>query len=156
MKQAMTFYLFMSHRFDPIRSNGLPHKNGGRVATMVMYCDTEGLVGGATNFGKAGVFVRPKVSSKLVVLTVSRTLLSQPELFYVLLSFQVGAAAFFSYLDSETHIHDAGFTTHSGCPVIEGAKRIAVHWIRIGVEAERPWDSFDTNNVQKSECEDVG
>ena len=107
-----------------MRSNGLPHKTGGRVATMVMYCDTEGLVGGGTNFGNAGVFVRPKV----------------------------GAAAFFSYLDPDTHIHESGFTSHSGCPVTEGVKRIAVHWMRIGVDKEKPWDSFDTNNVHKAEC----
>jgi hypothetical protein len=29
---------------------------------MVMYCNTEGLVGGATNFGKANVYVRPQVN----------------------------------------------------------------------------------------------
>ena len=115
--------LIESNCFD---SNGLAHKTGGRVATMVMYCDTTGLVGGATNFGKAGVYVKPNV----------------------------GAAAFFSYLDPETHIHETGYTTHSGCPVVEGIKRIAVHWMRIGVDKERPWDSFNTNNVHKSDCDD--
>jgi len=106
--------------------NGLPHKKGGRVATMVMYCTAENLVGGATNFGHANVFVKPKV----------------------------GAAAFFSYLDADTHIHETGFTTHSGCPVVEGVKRIAVHWMRVGVSKEHPWDSFNTNNILKSECDD--
>jgi 2OG-Fe(II) oxygenase superfamily len=106
--------------------NSLPHKRGGRVATMVMYCDTTDLIGGGTNFGKAGVFVKPKV----------------------------GAAAFFSYLDPETHIHEPGFTSHSGCPVVEGRKRIAVHWMRIGVDKENPWTSFDTNNIKKSECDE--
>lgn len=105
---------------------GLPHKLGGRVATMVMYCDAEGLVGGGTNFGHAGIFVRPKV----------------------------GAAAFFSYLDAATHIHETGFTTHSGCPVVEGTKRIAVHWMRVGVNKDMPWNSFDTNNIQKGDCDD--
>ena len=93
---------------------------------MVMYCTAENLVGGATNFGHANVFVKPKV----------------------------GAAAFFSYLDADTHIHETGFTTHSGCPVVEGVKRIAVHWMRVGVSKEHPWDSFNTNNILKSECDD--
>jgi len=106
--------------------NGLPHKRGGRVATMVMYCDTEGLVGGATNFGNSGVYVKP----------------------------QVGAAAFFSYLDNETRIHETGFTSHSGCPVVEGRKRIAVHWMRIGVDKDNIWSDFDTNNVLKQDCEE--
>jgi hypothetical protein len=60
---------------------------------------------------------------------------------------EVGAAAFFSYMDPETKIKDTGFTTHSGCPVIEGTKRIAVHWMRIGVDAENPWDSFNTRKL---------
>jgi len=35
--------------------DGLSHKTGGCVATMLMYCDiVEGLVGGATNFHSAG------------------------------------------------------------------------------------------------------
>ena len=37
---------------------------------------------------------------------------------------------------------------------MEGVKRIAVHWMRIGVDKEKPWDSFNTNNVLKSDCED--
>ena len=40
--------------------DGLPFKHGGRVATMVMYCDVPE-VGGGTNFQNAGVFVKPKV-----------------------------------------------------------------------------------------------
>ncbi|CAB9508572.1 Prolyl 4-hydroxylase [Seminavis robusta] len=106
--------------------DGRPHKRGGRVATMVCYCTADNLVGGGTNFGNANVFVKPKV----------------------------GAAAFFSYLDSETRLHDTGFTSHSGCPVVEGVKRIAVHWMRIGVNKEMPWDSFNTLNIHKSECEE--
>lgn len=98
--------------------NGLPHKTGGRVATMVMYCEAPEL-GGGTNFQQANVFVKPTV----------------------------GAAAFFSYMNPETHVQDDGFTTHSGCPVLLGTKRIAVQWLRIGVDEENPWDSFDTNTV---------
>ena len=96
----------------------LPHKRGGRVATMVIYCDVPEL-GGATNFQNANVFVKPLK----------------------------GAAAFFSYMDPVTTRHEEGFTTHSGCPVLEGTKRIAVQWMRIGVDEANPWDSFDTNTI---------
>uniref|UniRef100_A0A7S3LDH7 Fe2OG dioxygenase domain-containing protein n=1 Tax=Amphora coffeiformis TaxID=265554 RepID=A0A7S3LDH7_9STRA len=102
--------------------DGLPFKTGGRVATMVMYCDVPE-VGGATNFQNAGVFVKPVK----------------------------GAAAFFSYLNPETMVTESGFTTHSGCPVLQGTKRIAVQWMRIGVDENNPWDSFDTNTVQYKE-----
>lgn len=105
--------------------DGLPHKTGGRVATMVMYCDVEGLVGGATNFQNAGVYVKP----------------------------ELGAAAFFSYMNPQTMDAETGFTTHSGCPVIEGTKKIAVHWMRIGVDEENPWDSYNTLTIKKGEEE---
>lgn len=102
--------------------DGLPHKAGGRVATMVMYCDVPEL-GGGTNFQNANVFVKP----------------------------EVGTAAFFSYLNAETMEKEAGFTSHSGCPVIEGTKRIAVHWMRHGVDSDNPWDSFNTLTVKRGE-----
>lgn len=41
--------------------DGFPFKTGGRVATMVMYCDVPE-VGGGTNFQNSGVFVKPTVS----------------------------------------------------------------------------------------------
>jgi 2OG-Fe(II) oxygenase superfamily len=115
--------------------SGLPHKAGERVATMVMYCDVP-TVGGATNFQQANVYVKPRK----------------------------GAAAFFSYMDPVApFVHDDGFTQHSGCPVIEGTKRIAVQWMRVGVDDDNPWDSFDTNTVSKrakdmflEEDDDVG
>ncbi|EEC49517.1 predicted protein [Phaeodactylum tricornutum CCAP 1055/1] len=100
--------------------NGMPHKRGGRVATMVMYCDIPE-IGGGTNFQHSNVFVAPTI----------------------------GAAAFFSYMNNDTGLHETGFTTHSGCPVLEGTKRIAVQWMRVGVDEDSPWDSFDTNTVQK-------
>jgi hypothetical protein len=100
--------------------DGTKLKKGGRVATMVIYCDVPE-IGGGTNFQHSNVFVKP----------------------------QVGAAAFFSYLNPETQIHDQGFTTHSGCPVLEGTKRIAVQWMRIGVDSETPWDSFDTLTISR-------
>jgi hypothetical protein len=104
--------------------DGLPHKRGGRVATMVMYCEIPE-VGGGTNFQNSNAFVKP----------------------------QVGAAAFFSYLNPETRLHEKGFTLHSGCPVLKGTKKIAVQWIRIGVDADNPWDSFDTLTVRKRRTE---
>ena len=105
--------------------DGLPFKTGGRVATMVMYCDVPE-VGGATNFQNSNVYVKP----------------------------ELGAGAFFSYLDPVTMRTENGFTTHSGCPVLEGTRRIAVHWMRVGVDAENPWDSFNTLTIKKSEAED--
>ncbi|KAL3917461.1 MAG: hypothetical protein SGILL_004701 [Bacillariaceae sp.] len=100
--------------------DGLPHKAGGRVATMVMYCDVPDL-GGGTNFQNSNVFVKPKQY----------------------------AAAFFSYYDTETGNMENGFTSHSGCPVIEGTKRIAVHWMRIGVDEKNSWDTFNTLTIKK-------
>jgi hypothetical protein len=55
-----------------------------------------------------------------------------------------GAATFFSYINPETNVMDTGFTEHSGCPVIEGEKKIITQWIRLGVDAQNPWDSFNT------------
>jgi len=95
--------------------NGLPHKFGQRVATMVLYC-TLPIKGGATNFRKAGVHVQPTK----------------------------GSGTFFSYASAEDLIMDEGFTEHSGCPVIEGEKKIVTQWIRLGVDDDNPWDSFDT------------
>ena len=102
--------------------DGLPHKEGGRVATMVMYCDVP-QVGGGTNFQHSNVFVKPSL----------------------------GAAAFFSYMNPKTHHQEEGFTSHSGCPVLEGTKRIAVHWMRIGVDEKSPWNSFNTLTVKEEE-----
>jgi hypothetical protein len=48
-----------------------------------------------------------------------------------------------------THHQEEGFTMHSGCPVLLGTKRIVVQWMRIGVDEENPWDSFDTNTISK-------
>mmetsp|Transcript_2137 Transcript_2137/g.5933 ORF Transcript_2137/g.5933 Transcript_2137/m.5933 type:complete len:474 (-) Transcript_2137:1490-2911(-) len=103
---------------------GLPHVHGSRVATMVMYCDVPEL-GGGTNFQHSNVFVKP----------------------------QLGAAAFFSYMNNETRHMEEGFTTHSGCPVIEGTKRIAVHWMRIGVDKVNTWSSFNTLTIKRGESD---
>jgi hypothetical protein len=47
---------------------------------------------------------------------------------------------------------DDGLTTHSGCPVLEGTKRIVTQWIRLGVDEENPWDSFDTREYLVCFC----
>jgi hypothetical protein len=104
---------------------GLPHRKGARVATMVSYC-TVPKRGGSTNFKNAHVHVKP----------------------------ELGAAVFFSYMDPITKKMDTGWTTHSGCPVLEGTKRIVVHWMRIGVSAEEPWDSLNTLNIPKRMLEE--
>lgn len=81
--------------------DGLEHKSGTRMATLVMYC-TIPEVGGHTNFRNANVHVKPRK----------------------------GSGVFFSYIDPETKIMDNGFTEHSGCPVFEGEKKIVTQWIR--------------------------
>lgn len=105
--------------------NGLPHKPGGRIATMIMYCDLTNLIGGHTNFGNAGVHVKP----------------------------EVGHAVFFSYFDPSTGLMDTGFTEHSGCPVFQGQKKIVTQWIRLGVDEDNPWNSFNTLGISKKERE---
>jgi hypothetical protein len=102
--------------------NGLPHKYGTRMATMVVYCDVADS-GGHTNFRNAGVHVKP----------------------------EMGNAIFFSYIDPKSLIMDTGFTEHSGCPVFEGHKKIVTQWIRYGVDTENPWDSFNTLGIKISE-----
>lgn len=67
-----------------------------------------------------------------------------------------GSAIFFSYIDPDTHLMDKGFTEHSGCPVYEGTKRIVTQWVRLGVDSENTWDSFNTLGIKKSEVEAAG
>ncbi len=99
--------------------NGMEFKHGNRMATMVVYC-TVPTKGGATNFRNSGLHIVPKP----------------------------GAATFFSYIDPDKMIMDNGFTEHSGCPVIEGEKKIVTQWVRYGVDLENPWDSFNTLGVK--------
>eukprot|EP00588_Corethron_pennatum_P011282 CAMPEP_0194281756 /NCGR_PEP_ID=MMETSP0169-20130528/21494_1 /TAXON_ID=218684 /ORGANISM="Corethron pennatum, Strain L29A3" /LENGTH=463 /DNA_ID=CAMNT_0039026903 /DNA_START=31 /DNA_END=1422 /DNA_ORIENTATION=+ len=97
---------------------GKQHKEGNRVATMVMYCDVPE-AGGEANFRNSNVLLRP----------------------------EKGSSIFFSYMGSD-EIMDSGFTEHSDCPVIEGNKFIMMQWMRSGVDAAYPWYSFDTRGVQ--------
>jgi len=98
---------------------GLPLKYGTRMATMVMYCKVPEL-GGHTNFRNSDVHVKPRS----------------------------GDAVFFSYVDPQELIMDNGFTEHSGCPVLVGEKKIVTQWIRLGVDGENPWDSFNTLGIK--------
>jgi len=104
---------------------GLEFKPGNRMATVVMYC-TVPERGGATNFRNAGLHVVP----------------------------EPGSATFFSYLDPETMKMDTGFTEHSGCPVVEGEKKIVTQWVRLGVDKKNPWDSFNTLGIKVKDAQD--
>lgn len=63
-----------------------------------------------------------------------------------------GSATFFSYIDPDTMKMDNGFTEHSGCPVVEGEKKIVTQWVRLGVDEENPWDSFNTLGIKVSDA----
>jgi len=97
---------------------GQPHRDGGRFATMVMYCVVPE-IGGATNFKNSAVHVKP----------------------------EVGTATFFSYMDNDGKT-DKGFTEHSGCPVIKGEKKIVTQWVRKGVDKDNRWDSWNTLGIK--------
>ncbi|KAL3911098.1 MAG: hypothetical protein SGILL_007417, partial [Bacillariaceae sp.] len=83
------------------KCEGMPHIDGARMATTVIYCDIPE-EGGFTNFQNANVHVKPSP----------------------------GSAVFFSYIDPLTNLTDLGLTQHSGCPVYVGTKRIITQWIR--------------------------
>mmetsp|Transcript_34953 Transcript_34953/g.71468 ORF Transcript_34953/g.71468 Transcript_34953/m.71468 type:complete len:344 (-) Transcript_34953:429-1460(-) len=102
---------------------GQQFKPGNRMATVVIYC-TVPTRGGATNFRNSGLHIVPKK----------------------------GSATFFSYIDPETMKMDSGFTEHSGCPVIEGEKKIVTQWVRLGVDKANPWDSFNTLGIKYSDA----
>jgi hypothetical protein len=78
-------------------------EEGDRIATMILYCVVPE-VGGATHFSRTGSHIPGKV----------------------------GEALFYSYVDPKIGIRDTGMTNHTGCPVIEGEKKILTHKIRLG------------------------
>ena len=43
---------------------------------------------------------------------------------------------------------DEGLTSHSGCPVYEGEKKIVTQWVRYGVDAQNPWTDLNTRKYQ--------
>ena len=104
--------------------NGMLFKPGNRMATIVMYCEIP-KVGGATRFRNSNVHIKPKRY----------------------------AATFFSYIDPDMMKMDDGFTEHSGCPVVEGEKKIVTQWVRLGVDEENPWNSFNTLGIKYSDAE---
>jgi hypothetical protein len=67
----------------------------------------------------------------------------------------MGNGIFFSYIDPETRVTDNGFTEHSGCPVFEGEKKIVTQWIRLGVDKENPWNSFNTRKLKRKQTQSV-
>jgi len=103
--------------------NGINFKPGNRMATIVMYCEVPA-IGGATRFRNSNIHVKPKKYS----------------------------ATFFSYIDPATTKMDNGFTEHSGCPVVEGEKKIVTQWVRRGVDDANPWDSFNTLGIKHSDA----
>ncbi|KAL3773810.1 hypothetical protein ACHAW5_004103 [Stephanodiscus triporus] len=105
--------------------NGLNFKTGQRMATIVMYCDIPEVGGGQTRFRNSNVHVIPKKY----------------------------AATFFSYIDPVTMKMDSGFTEHSGCPVLVGEKKIVTQWVRLGVDDENPWNSFNTLGIKYTDAE---
>mmetsp|Transcript_1189 Transcript_1189/g.4025 ORF Transcript_1189/g.4025 Transcript_1189/m.4025 type:complete len:424 (+) Transcript_1189:168-1439(+) len=90
---------------------------GGRVATMVLYCETAD-EGGGTVFPRSDIFIKPKV----------------------------GDAAWFAYLGPDGKMDD-GLTEHSGCPITAGKKSVTTAWMRLGVSREQPWTRFDPQGV---------
>jgi len=98
--------------------NGRTFQFGNRIATALAYCQ-EPAGGGATTFTQSGIKVSP----------------------------ERGAVLFFSYrlLDGVGSM-DNGQTEHSGCPVTDGEKWIAVQWFRDGVSEFRTWDHFRAVN----------
>jgi hypothetical protein len=95
--------------------NGKPHVFATRVASMVLYCDVP-IRGGATNFQNVGIHIHPTKNAGL----------------------------FFSYMNPKTMMMDHGYTTHSGCPVYDGIKRIVTEWMRVGVTEDVPWNAYNT------------
>lgn len=88
------------------------------------FCSTIPDEGGNTNFNQANVHVK---ASK-------------------------GSAIFFSYMDPLSKVMDYGFTTHSGCPVFEGEKKIVTQWVRYGVDKTVTHSSFNTLNILHREA----
>jgi hypothetical protein len=83
-----------------------------------MYCEVP-LVGGATTFSKADIYIKPKK----------------------------GMVTFFAYKGPDGKM-DEGYTEHSGCPVVEGEKWITTVWMRDGVTATDNWTVFDPSGVR--------
>mmetsp|Transcript_90578 Transcript_90578/g.258757 ORF Transcript_90578/g.258757 Transcript_90578/m.258757 type:complete len:637 (+) Transcript_90578:219-2129(+) len=99
--------------------DGSPHLHGGRVATVLIYCQVAD-EGGGTTFANADVFVQPRATD----------------------------AVLFSYYDPKTGDMDTGLTEHSGCPVMAGTKWVITEWMRLGVGRDNPWTSSDPTGAK--------
>ena len=87
---------------------------GGRLATVLMYC--EAADGGGTSFPNANVHVVP----------------------------HRGQAVYFHFRAPEADsVMEDWHTEHSGCPVREGSKWVITQWLRDGVSKENPHTRFD-------------
>ncbi|KAJ8600103.1 hypothetical protein CTAYLR_003456 [Chrysophaeum taylorii] len=93
--------------------DGTPFLSGGRLATVLMYCQNAD-EGGATTFPNAGVHVSPALYS----------------------------AVYFHFRHPTTNLTEAWHTEHSGCPVLSGEKWVITHWLRAGVSKEQPASRF--------------
>uniref|UniRef100_A0A7S3K402 Procollagen-proline 4-dioxygenase n=1 Tax=Aureoumbra lagunensis TaxID=44058 RepID=A0A7S3K402_9STRA len=94
--------------------SGTPHQPGGRLATVLLYCQTADK-GGATSFPNAHVHVKP----------------------------QLGAAAYFHFRGPQPYsLTENWHTEHSGCPVHQGEKFVITMWLRDGVSKENPSHRF--------------
>mmetsp|Transcript_21817 Transcript_21817/g.68435 ORF Transcript_21817/g.68435 Transcript_21817/m.68435 type:complete len:237 (-) Transcript_21817:169-879(-) len=97
--------------------NGGPWREGKRIATGLVYCETADR-GGDTLFTRVGLKVVPKPGQLLFFGYKLRDKGSP-----------TGWAA----------AMDNGVTEHSGCPLREGRKWIATMWYREGMTPERGW-----------------
>mmetsp|Transcript_77 Transcript_77/g.246 ORF Transcript_77/g.246 Transcript_77/m.246 type:complete len:572 (-) Transcript_77:28-1743(-) len=94
--------------------DGTPFVAGGRLATVLMYC--EAADGGGTSFPNANVHVVP----------------------------HRGQAVYFHFRAPEADsVMEDWHTEHSGCPVREGSKWVITQWLRDGVSKENPHTRFD-------------
>ncbi|KAH8069737.1 procollagen-proline 4-dioxygenase [Aureococcus anophagefferens] len=102
--------------------DGTPYLPGGRVASVVVYCEAAA-AGGDVVFPGAGV--RPQSPAP-------------------------GSALFLGYRDERDHspslhLMDGGLTRHAGCEVTAGEKWVLTLFLRDGVDDYwRQWWAFDT------------
>ena len=123
--------------------NGDEFREGNRLATIVIYCEVP-TIGGATNFAKSNLHIVPTKGSATwftYVGTAPSDLPSWP-------AYGEGGELVVAHNDDH-------YSEHSGCPVIEGEKKIVTQWMRKGVTEESPWDSFNTMGVKKSVASDL-
>lgn len=105
----------------------IPH---GRVATVVIYC-AEPTRGGATTFPFIDISVQGRGGQALLFWYNGDPGAAPPDAS----SWRAGG------------VTDNGFTSHTGCPVLEGKKVIATQWMRAGVTEQDPWSRYSSVGV---------